>query len=596
MCLSPLTLPNPHVSCMYTYSSGTVKPSDPRLYSHKPYIQVPCGKCLECVTKRYNDLLQRVYVESLSSYVFLITLTYNQSHVPVFRFTASQRVKIRRHFRRFPFKGEIYYADQSHIQDMFKRIRKLPLFESRDFRYLAVSEYGSERLRPHFHILFFVGRRSSDANNYPDLLESELSSIFKTHFSINVGTRKFPVYESLFDDVSKVIDGKTYSTFTCSLIRPKDSYGNYYTADCSVVAGTVGKYVLSYVTKESRFEEYVSTWFPYFESAFGKSSLQSLKRLLTCYCSYSHQLGFGFDFGTGRRVVPSSDISLHLTQSMYERYLLYYSLPERFKDFVDLYPELSDSYKAFSDGVACGSMVFVDRSFGSLHLFLDMHPEVLTNLLIASKYEPSLVLSFLKLNRFESRDSSLLDSVLFRNSCKLQSSYVGSISYKYLTTAVESSINCAMVSFCVPVHFSNGDRYFPMCSYYKKYFVRDEHVLRLYDRLGVSDYDEYLSLVVSSCDKVRLSKTSVNRSYVQCQEKKSHFIWSNLAKMPNLFAFNKKISIFAPDIEFFEKRLPYESSYSFSEVPNFSFEDSVHRRCRRIRSIVDRFIDGLVFK
>lgn len=593
MCLAPLTIPNPHVHGMYTYENGVVSPSDRRLSSREAYIQVPCGKCIECVSKRYNDLLQRVYVESLSSYVYLVTLTYNQKHVPVFRFTTSETVKIRRHIRHFPSKREIYYCDFSHVQDMFKRIRKLPLFSDRDFRYLVVSEYGSERMRPHVHMLFFVGRKSSDLDNYPDLLESDLASIFKSQFAINVGTRKCPVYEPLFDDLTKVIAGKTYSTFDCKLIRPKNEQGQYYTADCSTVAGTVGKYVLSYVSKESRFEEFVSTWFTPFESRYGKQSLFALKRLLTCRCSYSHQLGFGFDLRTGLRVRPSSDFSFHITSDLERRYNFYYSLPDDIDSFISSFPELADSYKVFSDSVAANSCRYPDTSFGSLRLFLDVHPEVLDYLLIASKYEPFLVVSFLKQNRFDCDCSSLLSSVIFRNSCSLARSFEDSVAARYLSSAVESSINCGMISFCVPVEFTKGSRYLPMCSYYKKFFVRDHHILRLYDRLGVQDYDQYLSLVVKECDKSRMSVAAINRSFTAFQEKNRRFIWQNLAKMPNLFVFNKKLSIFAPCVGFFEDNLRYEQSHFIPESADFSVEDRVLRRSNRIRSFVDKFVDNL---
>lgn len=591
MCLSPLRIPNPHVNGMYTYENGVVSSSDRRLSSREAYIHVPCGKCIECVSKRYNDLLQRVYVESLSSYVYLVTLTYNQKHVPVFRFTTSELVKVRRHFRYVPSKHEIYYCDFSHIQDMLKRVRKLPLFCDRDFRYLVVSEYGSERMRPHVHMLFFVGRKSSDLDNYPDLLESDLASIFKSQFAVNVGTRKCPIYEPLFDDRTKTIAGKTYSTFDCKLIRPKNEQGQYYTGDCSTVAGTVGKYVLSYVSKESRFEEYVSTWFIPFESRYGKQSLSALKRLLTCRCSYSHQLGFGFDLSTGLRVRPAANLSFHLTSGLAQRYYFYYSLPDDFDSFISAYPDLADSYKVFSDSVASCNCRYSDNSFGSLRLFLDVHPKVLDYLLIALKYEPSLVVSFLKQNRFDCDDSSLLSSVLFRNSCSLATSFEDSVAARYLSSAVENSVECGMVTFCVPVQFTKGSRYLPMCSYYKRFFVRDYHILRLYDRLGVQDYDQYLSLVVKECDKSRMSVAASNRSFAVFQEESRRFIWRNLAKMPNLFAFNKKLSIFAPDVRFFEDNLRYEQSHFISESTDFSSEDRVQSRCDRIRSMVDRFVD-----
>lgn len=91
-------------------------------------MQVPCGKCIECLTTRSHDWEFRCKVESDNSYISLFcTLTYNDYFLP----QSGVQVK--------------------HLQDFFKRLRK-----KIQFKYYAIGEYGTQFKRPHYHILLFV--------------------------------------------------------------------------------------------------------------------------------------------------------------------------------------------------------------------------------------------------------------------------------------------------------------------------------------------------------------------------------------------------------------------------------------------------------
>ena len=72
MCTHPITVrlpPNP-----YEYSQG--------LRSDK-VVQVPCGKCPECLSRRQNDIAVRAYREALKfGNCWFLTLTYAPDHVP----------------------------------------------------------------------------------------------------------------------------------------------------------------------------------------------------------------------------------------------------------------------------------------------------------------------------------------------------------------------------------------------------------------------------------------------------------------------------------------------------------------------------------
>ena len=101
-----------------------------------PFIQVPCGKCLECRLQQTRQWSDRCVLESKNSpYNYFVTLTYDDEHLPP---NASLDPKhltqfvnlLRKHFKRkLGFDGKI--------------------------RFLACGEYGSASLRPHIHILLF---------------------------------------------------------------------------------------------------------------------------------------------------------------------------------------------------------------------------------------------------------------------------------------------------------------------------------------------------------------------------------------------------------------------------------------------------------
>lgn len=91
-------------------------------------VEVPCGKCYECVKRRRNDWYVRCLIESRN--------------------------------RRFTYFGLLTYAEvdsklkKRDVQLFLKRLRSYEI----DLRYLIVGEYGEKRGRPHWHCLFFSDR------------------------------------------------------------------------------------------------------------------------------------------------------------------------------------------------------------------------------------------------------------------------------------------------------------------------------------------------------------------------------------------------------------------------------------------------------
>ena len=162
MCKNLVKIKNPNKAGYgkraYGQEFGNLITVNPNLVPQDDYIFVPCGKCEECRSTYINSIIQRAIVESLTSHVFFITLTYDNKHLPYIDLNNER----------------FFYADYSHIKDMFKRFRANNHLSGREFRYLCVSEYGEKFHRPHFHLLLFVSRLDSDSQSTPFILESEI--------------------------------------------------------------------------------------------------------------------------------------------------------------------------------------------------------------------------------------------------------------------------------------------------------------------------------------------------------------------------------------------------------------------------------------
>lgn len=139
----------------------------------------------------------------------------------------------------------IPYADIHHLQLMFKRMRDNNTL-GRSFTYLAVSERGKQRARPHFHILFFVPRHKGDDFNTCLALEDKLKDMLLRFWSTNVGTRKNPVYERNFTYRQRWIGRKLYRNFDCHYVNPVLTTEG---------VADVGFYVTKYIFKDSPKEQ-----------------------------------------------------------------------------------------------------------------------------------------------------------------------------------------------------------------------------------------------------------------------------------------------------------------------------------------------------
>lgn len=116
-CLSPITIPNP---CKTSFDR---------------FIQVPCGRCAACLSRRRNEWSYRLEYELKHSIsAFFVTLTYDDSHL---------------HFDDYS-RPIVCKRD---IQLFLKRLRKA--CSGFRIRYYLCAEYGPSSLRPHYHGIIF---------------------------------------------------------------------------------------------------------------------------------------------------------------------------------------------------------------------------------------------------------------------------------------------------------------------------------------------------------------------------------------------------------------------------------------------------------
>lgn len=170
--------------------------------------------------------VQRIQMEALENYLFFCTLTYNNDMLP--HVLTSNGYSIR-------------YADVADVQRMFKRLRKSNVF-GRPFRHFSVSELGSKKARPHFHILFLIPKYEGDDYNTPLQLEKVMFDVVLSEWRRNYGSRRNPIWKPCCTYVRKFVCGKLRTNYDLHYVHPFGS------KNCEA---DVAFYVTKYMMKPS---------------------------------------------------------------------------------------------------------------------------------------------------------------------------------------------------------------------------------------------------------------------------------------------------------------------------------------------------------
>ncbi len=148
------------------------------------FVEIPCGQCIECRLQRSRRWADRCMLElGYHESSFFITLTYDNEHIP------------KNHLIDYDT-GEIYAENatlvKKDLQDFMKRLRRAYEYKGYDnkLRFFACGEYGSQTLRPHFHLIVF-GLKLDDLVLYKRNFNGDnlynsafISKIWKKGFSV----------------------------------------------------------------------------------------------------------------------------------------------------------------------------------------------------------------------------------------------------------------------------------------------------------------------------------------------------------------------------------------------------------------------------
>lgn len=470
MCLRPVQILNPHYSSAgFRSEFGELVTVPAHLISHRKYIEVPCGQCADCRNTYYNSLLQRCIVEASTSYMFFVTLTYDNKHIPFVDINNER----------------IFYFDYSHIQLMFKRFRFHNILD-REYRYICVNEYGDKKHRPHAHLLIFVSRKSGDTLATPYHIEKLLFDNLGNLFAKNVGTRKNPNYEKLFTYQIRYTPKGIKTNYFVKYVDT--SVGNCIPSQSETTVKTV-RYLISYLNKPSKFDEYVQSLLIDYKR-FDPILYRKLS-FLRSRVRFSKGLGFGFSEGKKVSLNPISQ-SLSYVVGCYNE--LCQSLPTSVDQFIHNYPTMYDNMIHFMYNNTM-------RNYDNLQDYI-LHLQDINELqyyLLCFKYLPQTMSKLVREHFFQKVEpciSYFFNQLTVYRLPKITTSLPDPYNPTY--RLIRSYVHRGLQSKCPFIPFIIGDKYMPLCNFYKRYCTSMSDVDNLYKTLGVSCYDDWKELFDNS--------------------------------------------------------------------------------------------------
>lgn len=210
MCLAPIKIPNKNKLRPEWRSQRFEELKDYK----SAYMEVPCGICKQCVAMGQMELIQRVQMEALNNVIFMGTITYDEEHLPRLE-TELWEDKNGKMQPGYQYR----YAKYEDASAAIKRMRNENVYGI-PFKYLIVTERGSLRQRPHFHILLLFRRK--DLPTYNDILDFQQKHKYTLleNWKRNVGTRHNPLYTNLCKYVESFRGGKLRATYDFHYVNP----------------------------------------------------------------------------------------------------------------------------------------------------------------------------------------------------------------------------------------------------------------------------------------------------------------------------------------------------------------------------------------
>lgn len=487
MCLNPITIRNPKFrKTSYASEKGALVKLPNHISPSEEYMKVPCNKCIECRSSKYNAILQRGLVESMTAWSYLITLTFDDEHIPVFT---------------FPDGNKVYYTDYSLVQLLFKRLRDSGILCGREFRYIACSEFGEKRHRPHVHINLFVAKLDGDTELQGEQIREILYNNIQKMWAVNTGSRGKVEYQKLFT-FSRWWNQKEQrynQNYKVDLVKPSQeafakhlfSYDQALTApDLSNIKST--QYVIGYVQKPSEFDLEIEDYLQRYKD--DKEAYQWLSKLLKSRVVYSKGLGCGFMNGK-KYYLPR--ISVRCSSNVIFYTDLVDNLPKSYEEFTDLYPTLDTELKKF-----IASQYY--RKYRKLKWKQCLNFMTTEQYMYHCIYVKYFKKEFTNVYRsYFKREQKSMSKVSFLYTYAHRNSYyqmqtVRTVApskspvYTFLRKGVEEGI-AAKVPY-LAFKMIGQQKFTALCRYFKERVCTYEDTLRMYDAIGVKNFEEWQAL------------------------------------------------------------------------------------------------------
>lgn len=502
MCVKPISVPNPlYRRSGYGSQFGKIVKLDKCLSPQTEYITVPCGKCAECRDTYFNSLLQRAICEARSSYMYFVTLTYDDKHIPYIDLDHDR----------------ILYADYHHFQNLIKRLRNQKVLD-RDFRYLVVNEYGDTYSRPHFHALFFVAKKKDDDGLTPHRIERALHDHVKPNFSINLGTRKNPQYECLFTHCERCTPFGLRTNYWVKLVE-SDQVDYLKSEDDSGMIRAI-RYLIGYVNTSQSIDNSISEFLH--RHINDQDLCTKVKRVLANRVRFSK--GFGCGFVDGEKFYLPR-ISCRASSNVLTYSELVQNFPSTFDEFDECYPQLAenvlewlriDRYSDYDSLDECLKSFSCDDFL--LHaLTVRYFPKHLSNhlrTLYKKPYVPTISSFFHQNNKYSYGIKKVV-------TCEPDNSDL----YKFLRSGVEDGLRAGVPFITFPIRSQQG--YVSLCKYYRDRVCTFDDTIRMFHACGVSSYDEWLKLFVESFNTRKRDKSVGN---LQKNAEKKEICFANQKK------------------------------------------------------------------
>lgn len=120
---------------------------------------VPCGKCINCLRSRQASWIYRLQREtSTSKYAYFVTLTYDESHVPLIYRDTLEITDYNTYIQNWNIRDVEFTINPRDFTLYIKRLRKK--LGDIKCKFYACMEYGDQFNRPHAHFVIFFNECS----------------------------------------------------------------------------------------------------------------------------------------------------------------------------------------------------------------------------------------------------------------------------------------------------------------------------------------------------------------------------------------------------------------------------------------------------